>query len=79
MNEITKTWCKNFVWGAFWGMIAWQVYAVIEYPATTLAPLVIYKPMVVAAWHWRLSLLLFGFYTLAGMVAGGFGGRCSLR
>jgi arylsulfatase A-like enzyme len=74
MNEITKTWRKNFVLGAFWGMIAWQVYAVIEYAATTLAPLVMYKPMVIAAWHWRLSLELFGFYTLAGVVTGGFAG-----
>ncbi len=61
------------MWGAFWGMIAWQVYGVIEYAATTLAPLVAYRPMVVAAWHWKLSLLLFAFYTLAGMVTGGCG------
>jgi arylsulfatase A-like enzyme len=74
MNEITKTWRKNFVWGAFYGMITWQVYAVIEYAATTLAPLVMYKPMVIAAWHWKLSLLLFGFYTLVGIFAGGFAG-----
>jgi len=71
---MAKTWCKNLGWGAFWGMIAWQVYAVIEYAATTLAPLVMSKPMVIAAWHWKLSLLLFGFYTLAGIVSGGFAG-----
>jgi arylsulfatase A-like enzyme len=69
-----KTWRRNAVWGAFWGMIAWQVYGVIEYAATTLAPLIVYRPMVIAGWHWKLSLLLFGFYTLAGTIAGALGG-----
>jgi len=72
MNGIVKAWRSNFLRGAFWGMIAWQVYGVVEYAATTLAPLVVYRPMVIAAWHWELSLLLFGFYTLAGIVTGGF-------
>ena len=74
MNETPKSWPSNVGRGAFYGMIAWQVYAVIEYAATTLAPLVVYKPMVIAAWHWKLSLLLFGCYTLVGMFAGGFAG-----
>jgi hypothetical protein len=72
MNGMPKTWRSNLVWGALWGMIAWQVYGVVEYGATTLAPLVVYRPMVIAAWHWKLSLLLFGFYTLAGILTGGF-------
>jgi arylsulfatase A-like enzyme len=71
-NGMPRSWRSNLVWGALWGMIAWQVYGVVEYAATTLAPLVVYRPMVIAAWHWKLSLLLFGFYTLAGIVTGGF-------
>jgi arylsulfatase A-like enzyme len=73
MSGMAKGWSRNVFWGAFWGMIAWQVYGVIEYAATTLAPLLVYRPMVVATWHWKLSLLLFAFYALAGIVIGGFG------
>ena len=73
----TKRWDRtgtNFFWGAFWAMIAWQVYALIEYAGSTLAPLLLYKNMMIAAWHWKLSLLLFGFFTIAGIVLGGIGG-----
>jgi arylsulfatase A-like enzyme len=72
-----KHWDKpgtNFLWGAFWGMLAWQVYALIEYAASTLTPLLLYKNMMIAAWHWKLSLLLFGMYTVAGIVLGGVAG-----
>jgi arylsulfatase A-like enzyme len=60
--------------GMFWGMIAWQVYAVFEYAAVTLAPLLMYRNMTIAAWQWKLSALLLFFYSLAGAILGALGG-----
>ena len=54
-------------------MVAWQVYAIVEYAASTVVPLLLYENMVIADWHWKLSLLLFGLFTLGGMAAGGIG------
>jgi arylsulfatase A-like enzyme len=64
----------NFLWGALWGMIAWQVYALIEYTALTVVPLWRYSNMKIAGWNWHWSLVLFGFYTVAGLIAGGTAG-----
>lgn len=58
---------------AFWGMIAWQAYAILEYAGVTLIPLARYH-MVIADWHWKLSLELFGLYSAAGLLAGGLAG-----
>ena len=64
----------NLFWGAIWGMIAWQVYAVVEYTALTVVPLWRYQDMTVAGWNWHWNFVLFGFYTVTGLIAGGIGG-----
>jgi arylsulfatase A-like enzyme len=69
-----KGWQGGLLWGAFWGMIAWQIYAVMEYAASTLAPLVLYRNMAIAGWHWELSGLLLGVYSLTGALLGGAAG-----
>ena len=71
--QMLKRLGPSLLWGALWGMAAWQAYAIVEYAATTLLPLLLYKNMVIAEWHWKLSLTLFGFFTVAGIVAGGIG------
>ena len=54
-------------------MIAWQVYALLEYVLLTIVPLR-HGHMVIAGWNWRWNLVLFGFYSAAGLLAGGLGG-----
>lgn len=67
---------KNLFWGALWGMITWQVYGVLEYGISTFAVPLHYPSIqvMVPAWHWESSLVLFGLYTLAGLIAGILGG-----
>lgn len=57
-------------------MTTWQVYAVLEYGISTFAVPLHYPsiPVMIPAWHWESSLVLFGLYTLAGLVAGILGG-----
>jgi len=55
-------------------MLAWQSYALLEFMAVSVAPLVLYQGMVIADWHWKVSLILFVFYSCAGLVAGGLAG-----
>jgi arylsulfatase A-like enzyme len=74
VSPAVSTWRNNLAMGAFWGMLAWQAYAVIEYAASTLAPLVLYRNMAIARWHWELSFLLFGAYSIAGILLGGAAG-----
>lgn len=52
-------------------MLSWQAYFLGEYAATTLAPLLKDRNTAPAELHWKLSLLLLGIYSLAGLVAGG--------
>ena len=65
---------ENLLWGAVWGMIAWQVYGFLEYTALTVIPLWRYSDTKIAAWNWYWNFVLLGFYTVAGVVAGGIGG-----
>jgi arylsulfatase A-like enzyme len=62
---------KRFVCGAAWGMLSWQAYFVGEYAATTIAPLLKDRNTAPSELHWKLSLLLLGIYSLAGLVNGG--------
>jgi arylsulfatase A-like enzyme len=71
---MTKQTFLKFAQGVLWGMIAWLAFGVLEYAATTIAPLWSYRGLTIAAWHWKLSAVLFGLYALAGMVCGGLGG-----
>lgn len=66
----------NLFWGALWGMITWQVYAVLEYAIGTFAVPLHYPtiPVMMPAWHWKSSLVLVCLYTLAGIIAGSLGG-----
>jgi arylsulfatase A-like enzyme len=59
--------------GMFWGMIVWQIYAIVEFADVTLGPLLIHRNLTVAGWHWKLSALLFAVYSLAGAAAGALG------
>jgi arylsulfatase A-like enzyme len=66
----------GFFRGAFWGMLAWQVYAVLEYAVGTFSTPLHYRntPVLMPPWHWNISISLLAFYTLAGILAGGIGG-----
>jgi hypothetical protein len=60
--------------GAYYGLIAWMAYAVLEFALATTAPLRSYKNTIITPWYWQLSFTLGGLYAVAGLVLGALGG-----
>ena len=52
------------------GVLVWLTYAVAEYCATAIVPLWTYHNVTLASWHWRLNLVLFAAYGVAGLLSG---------
>jgi arylsulfatase A-like enzyme len=52
------------------GVLVWLTYALAEYCATAIVPLWTYHNVTLASWHWKLNLVLFAAYSVAGLLTG---------
>ncbi len=57
--------------GAAQGLTVWMAYGLVEYFFASILEAAYRSSYVFPSWHWHLSLSLFGFYALAGLVVGG--------
>ena len=68
---------KEILRGAYYGLIAWLVYGVLEYALAAIVPLATYPDNIIAAWYWGLTVRLWSVYAGLGMVFGAFAGFCA--
>jgi arylsulfatase A-like enzyme len=65
---------RGILLGAYYGLLAWLAYAVLEFALAATSPLRSYQNTIIARWYWDLTLILWALYAGAGIVSGALAG-----